>query len=125
MSANRDRLAAAPQALRAGYTVILWDNGVCNASDRFRWATPATGFSAGTTTVVSERSHRSGLQRASLTRPLFATASRQNKNLDSIGDKVTRLILQDFFDFSALRIGNTTSNIEAKSIQASAGTSDR
>jgi len=46
---------------------------------------------------------------------LFATESRQNKNLDSIGDKVTRLILQDFFDFSAPRISNTIGNIEAKS----------
>jgi hypothetical protein len=46
------------------------------------------------------------------------------KNPDSIGDKVTSLILLMFFIFFALRIGNTTSNIEAKSTQTNAVTDD-
>jgi hypothetical protein len=53
----------------------------------------------------------------------FATASKRSKNLDSIGNKVTRLILLEFFDFSALRIGNTISNMEAKPSNMRAGNS--
>jgi len=51
-----------------------------------------------------------------------ALCAPQNKNPDSIGDKVTRLILQDFFDFSAPRISNTTGN--SKSTQTSADSSE-
>jgi hypothetical protein len=47
------------------------------------------------------------------------------KNPDSIGYTVTRLILLDCFDFSALRNRYTIRNIEAKSTQTSAGSSDR
>jgi hypothetical protein len=49
----------------------------------------------------------------------------KQKNPDSIGDKVTRLILLDFSDFSAPHNRNTIRNIETKSTQTSAGCNDR
>jgi len=45
---------------------------------------------------------------------VVALSATAKINSDSIGNKVTRLILLEFLDFSALRIGNTTSNMEAK-----------
>ena len=54
--------------------------------------------------------------------PTFCTAQ---KNHDSIRNKVTSLILLDFFGFSALRNRNTIRNIEAKSTETTAGTSER
>jgi hypothetical protein len=45
---------------------------------------------------------------------VVALSATAKINSDSIGNKVTRLILLEFLDVSALRIGNTTSNMEAK-----------
>jgi hypothetical protein len=60
--------------------------------------------------------------RASLLRRLLQL---QNKDPDSIGYKVTRLILLYFFDFSAPRISYTICNMEAKSTRTGDGSSDR
>jgi hypothetical protein len=48
----------------------------------------------------------------------------KQKNSDSIGDKVTRLILLEIFDFSAPRNRNTIRNIDTKSTQTNAVTDD-
>jgi hypothetical protein len=49
----------------------------------------------------------------------------KQKNPDSICNKVTSLILLDFFDFLAPGNRNTIRNIEATSSQTSASSSDR
>jgi hypothetical protein len=49
---------------------------------------------------------------------------QNKKNSDSIGDKVTRLILLEIFDFSAPRNRNTIRNIDTKSTQTNAVTDD-
>jgi len=119
MSANRDRLAAAPQTLRAGYDRYSVGQRRLQCIRSVPMGKP--GYR------IFRRHNDSGLgaltplasARASLTRPHFATASRQNKNSDSNCNKVTRLISLEIFDFSALRNRNTIRNIDTKSTQTS------
>jgi hypothetical protein len=96
----------------------VWPGAVASALPRHKI------FRRHTNSSLEALTDRSRL-RAKVCAAPFATANTKIKNHDSIGDKVTQLILLGFFDFSAPRIGNSSSNIEAKSTRTSAGTSDR